>query len=385
MKKVLLAAIIATSLQGAVARTEEVPARGRALTEWRLPFRNATASEIAADEDFVYYFGSSGEFPITQLGRLDVERNIVTEWSLPFLPTHPGDLAIRADGTVFLTNLEFSEIGQFDPAMERFKRWAAPAWISGGPRSLAFDQNGLLYFTASSTETGTFIARLDTATDTITAWRLPESVAVASSMDFAECLSLSADGIFFNVNGFAHRAIVRFEPTTGVFTSWPVNGNAMYATAADGAGNVYFHEIGSGFRRFARLEVASGRLTEWDLPGNFGSDLVFQAGRLFGTLTQTPGALLALNPRAPGSEGVLYPTTSEPVAPETVAAPPTLLSDPPRRTRRALARRTPMRRTQTGAFTAWEVSWGEPDFLAGDGDKSLYFTASDRASIGRLR
>src|SRR4029078_8918398 len=100
-----------------------------------------------------------------------------------------------------------------------FRRWTLPTGV-GGPRGLAIDAAGAVYFTAAFTEKAAYFGRLDTATNTVTTWQLPASMASAVDMDFPESVSWSTDGVFANVSGFGHREVVRLDPATGVITAW---------------------------------------------------------------------------------------------------------------------------------------------------------------------
>lgn len=374
---------IAAALVGCVAITSAA-ADAATITEWRVSFRNPGGGQIAAAGGSVYFVGATLDFPLATLCRLDPASNAMTEWPLPYQPTSPGGIAIRtSDGAVFVTSSELGEIGQLDPEGDVFRRWTIQTG-AGGPRGLAIDAAGAVYFTSGSTETASYFGRLDTATNTVTTWQLPASMASAPDMDFPESVSCSADGVFANVSGFGHREIVRLDPATGGITAWPTPEQAAYASATDGAGNVFFQQIGDGPRHIARLALSTGQMTAWEFPGYFNSAMTIEAGRPFIPLFE-PAALTALDPTVPGTEMVLVPL-SETIVPTTDTVAPVVTPAPHPKKRRPRPVTYDVAATTSGAFAVWPIA-GQVGTLAGDGAGSVYYVTANaqlQPIVGRL-
>jgi len=366
----LILGLSAIGLAGARA----AEARSDTLTEWAVPFPDSQPFKVVAAGTDVFYLDNAFE---QHLGRLDTTTGLFTQWPLPPGATSPSELVFRAtDAMLFGTNGQAGEISQFDPASQLLRRWSV-AQPFDGPWSLAVDEGGRVLFRATESATGrTRIGRLDTTAGTVTTWLVPEGVAAVSAADMA---LLPGGSVFFNVYGFGNsNDVVILDTATGVFTTWPTAGEPASAVTTDAAGNVYFQETAPAL---ARLVPATGQLTEWPTPGSLNDDLVFAVGRLFSGSIE-PTGIIALDPTRVGSNSILIPFTSAPVAPDTVAAAAAEEILAGQQAQSAPTTREIKRRHEGAAFTGWAIP-SAPRMLA-SAPGAIYFAPASASEIGRL-
>jgi hypothetical protein len=185
--------------------------------------------------------------------------------------------------------------------------------------------------------------------------------------------------VFFNVFGVGNpNNVVILDTTTGIFTTWPTAGEPGFAVATDGAGNVYFQETSPAI---ARLVPATGQLTEWATPGALDDDLVFAFGRLFSAFSP-PDGILALDPTRHGTNSMLIPFPSAPVAPEAFVAAPVEETLAGQQAQSSPTTRGIKRRHAGGTFIGWEIP-SAPRMLAST-PSAIYFAAGSANLIGRL-
>jgi streptogramin lyase len=359
------------------------PAEGRAAfqTEWHPPFANAAAGVIAVADGTIYFTDFDGQAGITYLGSLDPSKGNIKEMRVPYYGIV--DMKVRpTDGALFLADISASEIALADLHQRRLRRWALPALAIGGPRSLTFDDQGRVLFLVSSFVEKTAVGRLDTTTDTVEFWQLPDSIGFVG-LDTAWQLVRADDGsVFLNLSGFTHNELVRLDLTTGVPTAWQTPTAPVFGLATDGIA-IYFQEYGSSIRNVARLVPATGVLTEWAVPPvapgqdvEFSLNLTQQGGRLFFGLGYPPG-LGELDPASPGADSTLAPFVADPVAPLSFVVTPSVTVHPahPRNGHARPTHRVPASTTM-GPFQFFET--GNANWVVGDGLSGVYFNGGTR-------
>ena len=381
------ATVIGTTLVGMLLGNQLASAATE--TEWGLPFPAPQPLQVASGSSGTYYIDFDGTSGIAYLGRLEPGENPrrakFKEMATPFQASTGNDLQIRpSDGAVFTTDLATRALALADLDTHRLTTWTMPPAADSGPRSIAFDGSGRVLFISSGSNVDAVIGRFNASTGLVELWTIPEAI-VAPGSDIASRIVQAADGtVFFNVNGFAHPALLaRLDLTTGVFTSWVTPGAPIPGLAADGAGAVYFQEQANTLG-VARFVPATGTLTEWTFVDDisFTQNMVLQSGRLFFG-NNGPVAIVSLDPSVLGTDSTLSPTISDPVTPSTSIVRPVVTKRDPHRNDNVRGTLTASSPTARGPFTVYPTDY--PDYIAGDGAGSIYLTGgADGASIAKL-
>jgi streptogramin lyase len=375
---VLLGMLLGNQLAGAATETE-----------WDLPFPAPQPLQVASGSSGTYYIDFDGTSGIAYLGRLEPgenpRREKFEEMATPFLASTGNDLQIRpSDGAVFTTDLATRALALANLDTRRLTTWTMPAAADSGPRSIAFDSSGRVLFLSSGPNVDAVIGRLAPSTGLVELWTIPETI-VAPGSDIAWRIVTAADGtVFFNVNGFGHPALLaQLNLATGVFTSWVTPQPPIFGLAADGTGAVYFQEQGDTLG-VARFVPATGTLTEWTFVDDIEltQNMVLQSGLLFFG-NNGPTGIVSLDPSVAGVDSTLSPAVSDPVTPSTTVVRPVVTKRDPRRKDNARGAVTASPPTSAGPFTVFPTDF--PDYIAGDGAGSIYFTGgADGASIAKL-
>jgi streptogramin lyase len=175
------------------------------FTEWIIPNSTDPRSSIMDSSDRIY-FSTSQEFdpPVVFLGRLDPSTDTFTIWL-----DGPGGsfeiFGIDSSNHVFL--FSNNKILEFNPENSTITEW--PELTEREILSATVGSNGLIYFSQRVPINDSAITRLDTNSQTIKEWIIPNDggsdlIAVDSS-----------DNVFFNMNGLS-----RLVPSTNTITTW---------------------------------------------------------------------------------------------------------------------------------------------------------------------
>jgi streptogramin lyase len=349
------------------------------LTEWAIPFSDITPNWIAAAGDDIVFTNFDA---VGYVCRLNPVSGLVTRWQLPYTPTVPGGVAVRSsDHAVFVTGLSEGDIEQFDLETGVLRRWPMPAGEGAhpvGPLSLTVARDGTVLFLAYDTSNvGTYVGRLNTATGSITLWPIPVSEPFIWQLALG-----SEETVIGNFSGFGPRGLFRLDIATGTFTIWSTGAvEPVYAIASDGGGRVYFRQIDGSAWGISRFEPATGQLTRWDSGSGIGDRMIFSEGMaLFGNF----GSLTALDVSRPGAQ------TTQPPSPPVVVAPVSFTVSPGEQTvvgetATAAVQSKPILRQRRGAFDTWATGTAN-DFAITTASPDVYFTDGTEVHrvIGRV-
>jgi streptogramin lyase len=227
------------------------------ITEWMVPMADSGPAGIALDAEGMVWFAESWG---GKIGRLDPTTNAatrvaeaqelgppvprtyeVTEWPLPDSTLYPSALTAAPDGTLWLLAEAENDdvVGQFDPASETFRIWTLPT-SSGGPKRLALDDEGNVWFTATPGPPDFFInrlARLDPQDNLLTEWDLPVVNAVPWG------IGIGPSGEVW-LTQFETGVVGRFIPETRDYTIfWVPSLNSKPAELAVAGEQIWFTEF----------------------------------------------------------------------------------------------------------------------------------------------
>ena len=121
------------------------------------------------------------EFGSNKIARIDPDTMKITEYLLPHNDSRPRRIAITKDDVLWYSDYSRGFIGQFDPATGKASEWASP----GGPKSQPYAirvVNGIVWYSESGVEPNTLV-RFDPKTEKFQTWPIPSGGGVVRNMD----------------------------------------------------------------------------------------------------------------------------------------------------------------------------------------------------------
>ena len=208
--------------------------------EWDIPTPQSFPVGLRARGDTVFFV----EVDSCRLGRLVVSDSEITEWDIPNTnggwPGYPG-LDRDSVGNLWLAcshaphSLVDVEIGAGDTA--RFREWAVPGTPASGPRDVAVDRNGDVWYSIEHVDPAgdtSKIGVLDPVRQEYREWRLP------GGGTGAYYLELDEEGCVW-VGETDGSAVARLSPSENEVTTYPIgiSQGYVYDYTLDGKGNVW--------------------------------------------------------------------------------------------------------------------------------------------------
>lgn len=188
------------------------------------------------------YFTAQGA---RMIGRLNPATGEVRE-----VPTEANPYGIRVDskGTVWIAYNGTNKIGAMDPQSMRIRLYDLPE--GSRVRRLDLDSNDIVWY---GNATLGRVGRLDPATGAIREWETPSG---PRSHPYA--LAVVNDQVWFNESNQRPDALVRFDPKTESFQSWPIPSGYgivrnMWVTRE---GNLLIHQTSSNRIGIVRIQDA---------------------------------------------------------------------------------------------------------------------------------
>jgi virginiamycin B lyase len=141
------------------------------------PTPNSRPYGMAVDSKNVVYFV---EFGAAKIGTIDNNMHIV-EYQLLNPSARPRRIAITPDDKIFYTDFARGFIGRLDPVTTEVKEWASPS----GPKSLPYGiaaTKGAIWYCESGAKPNT-IVRFDPKTEQFQSWPIPGGGDIVRNMD----------------------------------------------------------------------------------------------------------------------------------------------------------------------------------------------------------
>jgi len=141
------------------------------------PTPNSRPYVMAVDSKNVVYFV---EFGAAKIGTIDNNMHIV-EYQLLNPSARPRRIAITPDDKIFYTDFARGFVGRLDPVTTEVKEWASPS----GPKSLPYGiaaAKGAIWYCESGAKPNT-IVRFDPKTEQFQSWPIPGGGDIVRNMD----------------------------------------------------------------------------------------------------------------------------------------------------------------------------------------------------------
>lgn len=220
----------------------------KTITEFPMPdkaARDPHTAEFGADG--ILWFSLQGS---NMIGRLDPNTGDVKLVSSPRARARPYGVKIAEDGTVWVACNGANCLLRLDPETMEVAEIALPE-DGTRVRRLDIDENGKIWWVNSGLGR---LGRYDPSTGEISEWASPSG---PKSHPYA--IAVFDGAIWYNESGVRPDMLVRFEPETESFQSWPIPSGSVYAgilrhmrTSLDGKA-LLIHQ--SGTNHIARVTV----------------------------------------------------------------------------------------------------------------------------------
>ena len=154
--------------------------------------------------------GSGGQFR----GQVRSRRQVLSRLkSLPTPNAHPYGIAINARGVPFFCEFGTNKLAAIDPGTMEITEYALP--MGARPRRLTIMEGDIVYYTDFARG---YLGRLDPHGGSV-----EERVSPAGTDSKPYGIAATSDGIvWYSESGVKPNTIVRFDPKTKAFASWPI-------------------------------------------------------------------------------------------------------------------------------------------------------------------
>jgi virginiamycin B lyase len=184
------------------------------------------------------------------VGRLNPQTGDVTVVPVPTAKSEPYGIVVNSKGVPFFCELTGNRLARIDPDTMAIHEYVLPT-KGTAPRRIAVSADDTIWYTDYARG---YLGHLDPATGKVDEWASP-SGATDKTQPYA--ITAVGDIIWYVESGVTPNAVVRFDPTSQVFQSWPIpsGGGVVRHMMADATGNLWL--ACSGLDRLARVLVAS--------------------------------------------------------------------------------------------------------------------------------
>jgi virginiamycin B lyase len=165
------------------------------------------------------------------IGRLDPKTGHVEIRPLPIPDSRPYGIAVNSEGIAFFCELGANRLASIDPDTMRITEYPLPR--NARPRRLAITAD-IVYFTDYASGK---LGRFNPADNKVIEWNSPGG---PTSKPYG--MAITPDGaVWYSESGVTPNTIVRFDPKTQTFLSWPIpsGGGVVRNMAATPEGNLY--------------------------------------------------------------------------------------------------------------------------------------------------
>ena len=141
------------------------------------PTPNSVPYGIAVNSAGIPFFC---EFGTNKLASISPDTMKITEYPLP-KGARPRRLAITADDIIYFTDYAQGQLGRFNPRSNKVEEWASPGGPSSKPYGIAVTPDGNVWYSESGVRPNT-IVRFDPKTKAFLSWPIPSGGGVVRNM-----------------------------------------------------------------------------------------------------------------------------------------------------------------------------------------------------------
>ena len=198
------------------------------VTEYKIPDPNVhDPHTLMFDRSGILWFTVQNA---NRIGRLDPASGEIKLFTPPTNGARPYGMAVNSKGTVFFDEFGTNKIGSIDPKTLEIHEYPLPDAASR-PRRIAITGDDIVWYTDFARG---YLGQLDPATGKVIEWQSPSGPR-------SEPYGISAinDVIWYSESNATPNMVVRFDPKTEKFQSWPIpgGGNIVRNTSVTREGN----------------------------------------------------------------------------------------------------------------------------------------------------
>lgn len=187
--------------------------RSGAVVEHKLPDPAARDTHsLAFDQRGILWFTVQ---QANMLGRLDPATGDVRLIKSPTPSSRPYGIQVNSKGVPFVCEFGANKILSIDPETMQLREYTLPD-PQARPRRLAIDGDDVVWYTDFARG---FLGRLDPATGHVTEWASPGG---PKSEPYG--IAFAKGAIWYSESSTTPNTIVRFDPVTQQFQTWPIPG-----------------------------------------------------------------------------------------------------------------------------------------------------------------
>lgn len=201
------------------------------------------------------------------------------EWRIPTPSSGPLNLVpVQTNGVtngVYFIEVNANKLGFLDMTTNAFSEWFLPAGYT--PRGLSlFGQNNVVFAeNSNSTTNPTFLAQLDTTTNMLTQWTIPQ---ITASVPQVPEVSVQNQLIFFSDT--SQGAIGMLDTSDNLFTQWYLPGTGPRApngivTLQTQISDIQVWIADEKAQKISLFEPSLYTFSEWSIP-KLGSDVTLE-------------------------------------------------------------------------------------------------------------
>lgn len=181
------------------------------------------------------------------VGRLDPATGDVKLIRLPQAQSLPYGMVISPQGVPFFDEFGANRIGRIDPVTTTIREYTLPN-PEARPRRIAMTSDGAVWYTDYARG---YLGRLDPASGAVAEWASPSG---PKSQPYG--IAAIHDVIWYSESGVRPNTVVRFDPSTNAFQSWPIpsGGDVVRNVSPTRDGNLAI--ACSGANRIGLVEIA---------------------------------------------------------------------------------------------------------------------------------
>jgi virginiamycin B lyase len=183
------------------------------VTEYRMPDPAAKDPHtLIFDRDGILWFTvQQGNF----VGRLDPKNGEIKLVKSPTPNSRPYGMALNSKNVVFFVEFGANKVASIDATTMAITEYLLPD-PAARPRRIAITPDDMVWYTDFARG---FLGRLDPATGTVTEWQSP-----SGPKSFPYGIVAAKGAVWYNESFAKPNTIVRFDPRTEKFQSWPIPG-----------------------------------------------------------------------------------------------------------------------------------------------------------------
>ncbi len=172
----------------------------------RLTTPHARPYGIAVNSKGIPFFCELG---INKLASISPDTMEITEYMLP-KGTRPRRLAITPDDIVYYTDFARGRLGRFYQRTKKVEDWASPGGVDSAPYGVAATPDGKIWYSESGVRPNT-IVRFDPKTRTFQSWPIPSGGGVVRNM-----VATPSGDLYIACSGVNKVGIVKVELSSGM-------------------------------------------------------------------------------------------------------------------------------------------------------------------------